>query len=197
MLILLILAQSVQKLAYRTVNKTSNRAARKGMRVLDSLLAMTAAASSALQARCHCGHVGVRIINDAVPQARSICHCSSCRTLSGAPFLANLVFAAEDVEITAGEDGTETPSLLITQTSKHVTRKRCAKCYSPVIATLGPKRVVVPYALFERTALPASWAPEHHLHYDRRVIDIQDALPKYRANFGSELWGPSAEANGR
>lgn len=175
----------------------SDRARGKGMRVLDSLLAMTAAASSALQARCHCGHVGVRIINDAVPQARSICHCSSCRTLSGAPFLANLVFAAEDVEITAGEDGTETPSLLITQTSKHVTRKRCAKCYSPVIATLGPKRVVVPYALFERTALPASWAPEHHLHYDRRVIDIQDALPKYRANFGSELWGPSTEANGR
>ena len=161
------------------------------------LVALTAAASSALQARCHCKHVGVRIINDAVPQARSICHCSSCRTLSGAPFLANLVFAAEDVEITAGEDGTETPSLLSTQTSKHVTRKRCAKCYSPVFATLGPKRVVVPYALFERTALPASWAPEHHLHYDRRVIDIQDALPKYRANFGSELWGPSTEANGR
>ena len=80
------------------------------------------------------------------------------------------------------------PTLSSLQTSKHVTRHRCASCCSPVYATMGKGRVVVPSSLFDPPPLDA-WKPQLHLYYDRRVIDIpDDGLPKYRAHFGSALW---------
>lgn len=114
------------------------------------------ASSTALSATCYCGAVLVRLLAGAVPQARSACHCTTCRSLSGAPFMANLVLASSVVELVAAADG-GAPALLESKTSKHVTRCRCAQCHSPVAASLGPKRTVVPLAMFERGALPAEW----------------------------------------
>ena len=59
----------------------------------------------------------------------------------------------EIVKVTAA-DGTEA-ALVTLPTSKHVKRHRCASCHTPMFASLGPKRVVVPAALFDREALPA------------------------------------------
>ena len=98
---------------------------------------------------------------------------------------------AESVSITAADGGV--PSLVTVQTSKHVTRQRCSSCYTPVLATLGPSRVVVPAALFDRAALPAGWQPERHIYNDRRVIDAHDELPKFRTHFGSDLWVAESE----
>ena len=83
----------------------------------------------------------------------------------------------------AAADGTEAITV-DTQTSKIVTRRRCAKCYSPVLAEVALKqpRAVVPAALF--SPLPSGWAPAHHIHYGSRVLDMNDGLPKYQTNFG-------------
>eukprot|EP00929_Paragymnodinium_shiwhaense_P073513 TRINITY_DN37482_c0_g1_i1.p2 TRINITY_DN37482_c0_g1~~TRINITY_DN37482_c0_g1_i1.p2 ORF type:complete len:153 (+),score=17.27 TRINITY_DN37482_c0_g1_i1:159-617(+) len=133
--------------------------------------------AEALQTACFCGRVTVQISANSAPLACSVCHCRTCRALSGAPHLANLVFPAASVEVLAPEE--DGPALLTTETSKHVTRKRCPSCFSPVCAQLGPKRMVVPLALFERSQIPADWCPQHHLYYERRVVDAIDALPKY------------------
>ena len=166
-------------------------------RVQRLLLMTTSAATAALPScstSCFCGAVRVKIADAAIPQSVSVCHCEVCRKLTGAPNLANLILPVDAVSVVAA-DGESVPDLVEMQTSKHVTRRRCAKCYSPVSATLGKGRVVVPLSLFPPPH-PASWQPQHHLYYDRRVIDLHDSLPKYRTHFGSALWdGEPAEAS--
>ena len=109
--------------------------------------------------------------------------------------MANLMFAAPVVELLSSR-GDDPPDLIETATSKHVTRKRCAECFSPVAASLGKKSVVVPFAMFERDALPAEWRSlQHHMYYDSRVIDVNDDLPKYKSHFGGELWVDEATAD--
>ena len=150
------------------------------------LIAMASSAPSVhglLEASCFCGKVHVRVPEAAVPQSVSICHCPTCRKLTGAPSIMNVMFAASDVEV----DGALVPQ----QTSKLVTRQRCEACFSPVSASLGKGRVVLPASLFSAPH-PKSWAPQHHLYYDRRVIDVHDELPKYRTHFGSTLWAGEA-----
>ena len=57
----------------------------------------------------------------------------------------------------------------------------------PDFRALGKAKVVVPLSLFAPPQ-PEAWRPQHHLYYDRRVLDVSDDLPKYRTHFGSTLW---------
>ena len=112
-------------------------------------------AAAALSASCYCG--AIRLCVDAArpPLSVSICHCATCRRLTGGPFLANLMLPAESLTL----DPADAP-LVTTQTSKHVARHRCASCHSPVYANLGKGRVVVPMSLFDPPLLSAghrSW----------------------------------------
>ena len=69
----------------------SSLACRMGARLLT--IAMTtprAATLSAFSTSCHCGKCVVSIAEGATPIAHSICHCSTCRSLSGAPFLVSV-----------------------------------------------------------------------------------------------------------
>jgi len=69
-------------------------------------------------------------------------------------------------------------------TSKHVTRRRCANCGAPVCATLGKKQVAVPLALFDRDV---PWTPQHHIHYEDRIFDVLDGLPKFIDRYGGPI----------
>ena len=140
-------------------------------------------------ATCHCGAVELRVPAGIKPISTSICHCDTCKKLSGAPFLVSVLLPAEDVTLTAA-NGSGEPELVDFQTSKHVTRRRCAACHSPVVAELGKSRYAIPLALFPRPH-PEGWQPQHHMHYDHRVMDVSDDLPKYRTKFGSTFWTPS------
>ena len=107
---------------------------------------------------------------------------------------ANLLLPADGLQITSAE-GDSPPQLTSLATSKHVTRHRCAECSSPVYAAMGKQRVVVPLSLFS-PPLPEAWKPQHHLYYDRRVVDVPDDLPKFRTRFGGATWaGEPAEAD--
>lgn len=144
---------------------------------------MLAAAATALSASCYCGAVRLCVDVSKPPLSVSICHCTTCRRLTGASFLTNLMLPAEALTIEPAD-----AALITLQTSKHVSRHRCASCCSPVYATLGKGRVVVPASLFDPPPL-SSWKPQHHLYYDRRVFDLpDDGLPKYRTHYGSALW---------
>lgn len=134
-------------------------------------------------ARCYCGAVEVRVRGE--PLSVSICHCSICRRLSGAPFVASALFDPRNVTLNDAE-------LLETQTSTHVVRKRCATCFSPVMASVGKKYVAVPLSLFSLTPQEA-WKPQQHLHYEDRVIDVNDEIPKYANRSGGDLWKDEAD----
>jgi len=138
--------------------------------------------SSALTATCYCGRVRVTVRDDDAAAFCSLCHCSVCRRLSGAPAMCSVVLPSSTVAI----DGDVTKLA----TSKHVTRFRCAHCASPVGASLGRgKQRAVPLALF---GPDAPWKPMHHIHYSDRVFDVHDDLPKFAGRYG----GPRCDAAG-
>lgn len=145
------------------------------------------------EALCHCGAVSIKTWG--APIFVSICHCSVCRRLSGAPFVASALFAPAHVELRGGGSGAEAAVLVETQTSPSVARRRCAACYSPVCATLGSRYLAVPLSLFGggKEPLPSEWRPQHHLHYGMRVLDVEDGLPKYEGR----VRGPMADGGQR
>ncbi|CAE7438999.1 selU, partial [Symbiodinium microadriaticum] len=143
---------------------------------------------------CFCGAVVARAVGD--PVSVSICHCSICRRLSGAPFVASAVFRPERVELRSREGGL--PQLSELQTSKQVTRQRCAVCGAPVCGRLGrfvalPLGSLVSAEQSRSGNISEAWQPSHHLHYDSRILDIQDDLVKYRGRARGEVWMPAEE----
>ena len=151
------------------------------------MMGTASAASALLTAACHCGRCTVAVDPSVAPIATSYCHCTTCRRLTGAPMLANVLLPSSAVSLTAADDGpSDTPAWVDQRTSEAVTRRRCALCWSPLLAALGPKRTVVPAALFSRPH-PPGWAMGHHIHYGSRVIDVGDGLPKYVAHYGSAM----------
>ena len=128
---------------------------------------------------CFCGVVVVTV-DAGVKGTCSLCHCSICRKLSGAPFMASVVLPSSAVETTG--------PLADLKTSKRVTRQRCADCGSPVGATLGKGLRAVPLALF-----PTHWQPQHHIHYADRIFDLCDGLPKFAHRYG----GPTCDDRGK
>ena len=77
---------------------------------------------------CFCEHAKVTVTGS--PVAVSICHCTICRKLSGAPFSVQALCKAEQVKIEHEGEPTATAS------SANVDRCRCAKCGSPIYASL-------------------------------------------------------------
>jgi hypothetical protein len=155
-------------------------------------------AAAVLESSCYCGAVRLRVDIARPPLSVSICHCASCRRFTGAPMLANVMLPAAALNILPSETG-ETPPLVTLATSKQVTRHRCAQCHSPVYAMLGKAKVVVPLSLFSPPH-PEAWRPTQHIYYDRRVLDMNDELPKYRTHYGSDRWAgepPEAGASER
>lgn len=136
---------------------------------------------------CHCGATKVSVrATKAV--GRSICHCATCRRLSGAPFLAQALFPADTV-VVEHADGAEPWAL---DTSQAVRRFRCASCGSPTHATLGTYALTaVPLSMLvpDGARCPPELVPKVHLYYDERVLDIpDDGLPRYSKSARGPLW---------
>lgn len=86
-------------------------------------------------------------------------------------------------------------------TSKKVVRHRCPLCFSPVAAVLGGRTVALPLGIFSFPGgAPESWRPRHHMHYDYRVLDVADDLPKFAGSSRGSPWAGgaplSAESDG-
>ena len=72
-----------------------------------------------------------RVTVTGAPVAVSVCHCSICRKLSGAPLSMQALFKAEQVRVEHDGEPTTTASSAII-----VERCRCIKCGSPIYASL-------------------------------------------------------------
>ena len=143
----------------------------------------------ARRATCFCGRCAATVRDESKIASTSICHCSICRRLTGAPFLANVLTPPDNVVLEARADDAseyavvEPDALAGLKTSKNVVRYRCPTCASPLVATLklGKQHLrAVPLALFPRPH-PPNWAPQHHFHYDDRVVDVPDGVVKSRS----------------
>ena len=134
---------------------------------------------------CFCGKTRISLIDADAIVSSSICHCSVCRRLCGAPFCANLLTPRSNVRIDIYGSPASVDALAGLQTSKNVVRYRCTSCSSPTLATLklGKQDLyALPLAAFPRPH-PAKWAPQHHFHYSDRVMDVRDGLTKYTGRY--------------
>jgi hypothetical protein len=79
---------------------------------------------------CHCGFITFEAEVD--PDRTAICHCADCQTLSGAPYRASVVAAADQFRLLSGE-----PAIYVKTAESGNKRAQafCPKCGSPLYAT--------------------------------------------------------------
>ena len=68
--------------------------------------------------RCHCCEISYA--GEAAPEHHAICHCTDCRTWSGAPMVGWMAFREESFTVTG------TPARY--RSSEHVVREFCGTC---------------------------------------------------------------------
>lgn len=110
----------------RTVGSSSKRTHRRGWALTRA--SMANGEETVRSGTCFCEHARVTVTG--APVAVSICHCSICRKLSGAPFSMQALCKAEQVRVE--HDGE--PETMAS--SANVERCRCIKCGSPIYASL-------------------------------------------------------------
>jgi len=86
---------------------------------------------------CHCGYITYEA--DADPERTSICHCTDCQTLSGAPFRTSVPAPDHDFRILSGE-----PTVYVKtgESGNKRVQAFCPRCGSSIYATApgdGPK----------------------------------------------------------
>ena len=122
---------------------------------------------------CYCG--AVRYETAASPQQRTACHCTTCRGISGAPFVAWFTAPTGSFRIVAG-----VPARF--SSSEQVTRTFCAACGTPLTyeSARHSDRIYVTACSLED---PEQAPPVDHTYDQSRLswVKLGDALPVYAA----------------
>jgi hypothetical protein len=100
------------------------------------------------------------------------CHCVSCRQWSAGPVNAFTLWKPEAVQVTQGEEHIGAYN----QTPRSY-RKWCTKCGGHLFTEHPGMGLTDVYA----AVIPdLQFKPEIHVHYQERVVRIQDGLPKMK-----------------
>jgi hypothetical protein len=130
------------------------------------------------QGTCFCGIVAIEVTG--TPLEMGYCHCNSCRSYSGAPVSAFILWEQEHVRVTKGAE-----FIGGFQKTEMSDRRFCTKCGGHLLVnhpSLGLAHVhaaIVPTVTFKPTV---------HLHYAASVLPIKDGLPKLK-DFPVEVGG--------
>jgi hypothetical protein len=127
---------------------------------------------------CFCGSVAIEADGD--PEEMGYCHCSSCRSYSGAPLTTFLLWKAENIRVTKG-------AKLIGGFNKTGVSDRqfCKRCGGHVLTghpgfgLTDVHAAILPSVTFEPTV---------HLNYAETVLPMKDGLPKLK-DFPAESGG--------
>lgn len=127
---------------------------------------------------CFCGAVKIEAFG--TPEEMGYCHCSSCRSYTGAPFVAYTLWRAENVTVARGEE------LLGGFNKAGMSDRRfCQNCgghlmsYHPGLGFTDVYAAVLPTVAFR---------PVVHLNYAEAVLPVRDGLPKLK-DFPQEAGG--------
>ncbi|MGE0667120.1 MAG: GFA family protein [Sphingomonadales bacterium] len=127
---------------------------------------------------CFCGAVAIEAAGE--PLEMGYCHCQSCRTYSGGPYSAYMLWPAANVRVVRGE------ALLGGFNKNGMSDRRfCTKCGGHIMSRHPGLGV---------TDVPAGvmagieFRPSVHLNYAEAVLAVRDGLPKLR-DFPAEAGG--------
>jgi hypothetical protein len=127
---------------------------------------------------CFCRAVEIEVTG--APEEMGYCHCNSCRSYSGGPLSAFILWKAENVKVTKGAE-----FLGRFNKSGMSDRQFCTKCGGHIMTdhpTLGLTDVgagAIPTVAFKPTV---------HLNYAETVLPMKDGLSKLK-DFPAEVGG--------
>ncbi|MCG7896129.1 MAG: GFA family protein [Candidatus Thiodiazotropha taylori] len=127
------------------------------------------------QVQCDCGRVALSMTGE--PRVHAYCHCEDCRNLLDVPYHSIVAWDAPQVSITSGEDQVteyKYPSL-------EMTRVFCNHCGEVLYNTNAMGWRLVSQLLISKChdgELPEELQSNAHYFYDRRIVDIDDTIPK-------------------
>ncbi|KAG2026395.1 hypothetical protein GB937_001905 [Aspergillus fischeri] len=137
------------------------------------------------QAKCQCGQVTYKISREK-PLKAKYCHCRGCQVMHGAPFQWAAIFHKSDLTFDKGAHG------LSFYSSAHSTREyevptkvSCSFCRTPImdegrnVCLIFPEAIVAGDSDEERQKWREAFAPDCHIFYDKRCIEILDGKTKW------------------
>ena len=127
---------------------------------------------------CHCG--AIRYALSAPPQQSMICHCKTCRRISGAPVVAWLSVDPATFAITKGKPAHYA-------SSANVARQFCNQCGAQLTyaRTDDASYIDITTATLDD---PDAFPPSHHswLSHDIAWIKFGDGLPTFQKSCGDD-----------
>ena len=129
----------------------------------------------AYQVQCDCGSVRLKLSGE--PRVRGFCHCEDCRDLLKVPYHSVTAWEIGAIRLEAGED-------LVVEFQhprKRMKRVFCRNCGETVFNTNAMDWRIVSQLLIRRSydgVLPEELRSQSHFFYGRRIVDIDDDLPK-------------------
>ncbi|SHE60095.1 Uncharacterized conserved protein [Microbulbifer donghaiensis] len=127
--------------------------------------------------KVHCDCNAVEATMTGAPKVHAYCHCEDCRDLLQVPYHSVLAWDPDQLQITRGADDI----VEFQHPTKRMKRIFCKHCGDVLYNTNGMGWKIVSQLLFKRCnndILPQSLASNAHFFYDRRVVSIDDSLPK-------------------
>ena len=131
---------------------------------------------------CFCGAVEVEAVG--APLEMGYCHCSSCRSYTGAPFVAFSLWPSQSVTVAKGAE------LLGRYAKTEMSHRRyCTRCGGHLMTEHPAMGCTDVYA----AKLPTlAFKPTVHLNYAEHVMPVRDGLVKLR-DFPTHAGGSGEE----
>lgn len=129
-------------------------------------------------AQCTCGAAKMEVRGR--PLFRLLCHCTICQAFNNAPYADVSVFRTKDVVVAGGV------AYKTYRPPPAIQRGKCASCDWPSVehAPFPPITIIPSVNFREAGFLPP---PAMHIFYEKRIADIQDALPRYNGYWRSQM----------
>lgn len=127
------------------------------------------------QVECDCA--SIRLTLNGEPRVRGFCHCEDCRELLKIPYHSVTAWEQGQVTVEQGEDRL----VAFQHPTKRMQRFYCAECGETLFNSNAMDWRVVSQLLIRKNyggELPAALQPKMHFFYGRRIVDIDDDLPK-------------------
>ena len=125
--------------------------------------------------QCDCGTVKFTLHGE--PRVKGFCHCEDCRELLKIPYHSVTAWENTQVTLEAGEAHV----VAYQHPTKRMKRFYCESCGETLFNSNAMDWRVVSQLLIRKCnggALPEPLEPQLHFFYGRRIVDIDDPLPK-------------------
>ena len=124
---------------------------------------------------CDCGSVKATLRGE--PKVRGFCHCEDCRDFFKVPYHSVNAFEKEQVTVDQGADQLSAYQ----HPTKRMQRFYCTNCGETLFNSNAADWRVVSQLLVRKCnsgELPQTLQSKMHFFYGRRIVDIDDNLPK-------------------